>query len=153
MLRKWSLQGKSLLPWKLPKLSTGHPLPGLRMVQKPNGSWRPCGNYCPLNTQTVPVCYSLPNVADLTSRLNRCKIFTQTVPDCYSLPNVADYTSRLNRCKIFTKLDLTKGYYQVPMAPGDIPKTEVITPFGLFERVLMPFRLMNACFNFQCLMD
>ena len=99
----------------------------LHMVQKPDGSWRPCGDYCRLKTQTVP--------------------------DCYPLPNVADFTSRLNGCKIFTKLDLTKGYYQVSMSPGDIPKPEVISPFGLFEWVRMPFRLRNACFTFQCLMD
>ena len=67
-------------------------------------------------------------------------------PDRYPLPNVADFTSRLKGCKVFTKLDLTKGYYQVPMAPGD-------KPFSHFEWVRMPFGLRNAGCTFQHLMD
>ena len=39
------------------------------------------------------------------------------------------------------------------MALADIPKTEVITPFGLFESVRMPFGLRNAGCTFQYLMD
>ena len=54
---------------------------------------------------------------------------------------------------MFTKLDLTKGYYQVPVAKGDIPKTAVITPFGLFEWIRMPFGLRNAGCTFQRMMD
>ena len=90
----------------------------LHMVKKPNGSGRPCIDYHCLNTQTVP--------------------------DRYPLPNVADFSSRLHGSKVFTKLDLTKGYYQVPMAPGDLLKTAVITPFGLFEWLRMPFGLRNS---------
>ena len=37
-----------------------------------------------------------------------------------------------------------KGYYQVPMADEDIQKTSIITPFGMFEFLVMPFGLRNA---------
>ena len=92
-----------------------------------SGSWRPCGDYRRLNTQTIP--------------------------DRYPLPNIADFSSRLHGSKVFTKLDPTKGYYQVPMSTGDIPKTAVITPFGLFEWFRMPFGLRNSGCTFQRLMD
>ena len=39
------------------------------------------------------------------------------------------------------------------MAQEDIPKAAIITPFGLFEFLRMPFGLKNAAQVFQRLMD
>ena len=97
----------------------------LHMVRKNDGGWRPCGDYRRLNT----------------------------VPDRYPLPNIADFTSRVTGSTIFSKLDLQKGYYQVLMAEEDICKTAIITPFGMFEFLRLPFGLRNAGNTFQRMMD
>jgi hypothetical protein len=99
----------------------------LHMVQKKDGSWRPCGDYRQLNLQTVE--------------------------DKYPLPNMADLAARLDGCRVFSKLDLRKGYLQVPVVAADIAKTAIITPFRLFEFTRMPFGLRNAGMTFQRLMD
>jgi cleavage and polyadenylation specificity factor subunit 1 len=108
---------RSNSPWSSP----------LHMVPKPDGSWRPCGDYRRLNTITVQ--------------------------DRYPLPSIPDLSAKLHGCKVFSCVDLIKGYHQVPMAEDDIQKTAIVTPFGLFEYVFMPFGLANAAQTFQRLMD
>ena len=99
----------------------------LHMVPKPDGLWRPCGDFRRLNNATVP--------------------------DKYLIPHIRDFTNRLAGSHMFSKLDLVKGYYQIPMNPADIPKTAVITPFGMDEFLVMPFGLCNAGASFQRMTD
>jgi hypothetical protein len=73
--------------------------------------------------------------------------------DRYPLPHIQSFNEHLYGKRIFSTLDLKKGYYQVPMKACDIPKTAVITPFGLWEFLKMPFGLKNAAQAFQRLMD
>jgi Reverse transcriptase (RNA-dependent DNA polymerase) len=64
-----------------------------------------------------------------------------------------DFASRAAGCNFFSKIDLKKGYHQVPMHPADIPKMAITTPFGLFEFTHMTFGMQNAGNTFQRLID
>ena len=73
--------------------------------------------------------------------------------DSYPLPHILDLTSKLSGATIFRKMDLVKGYHQIPVHKNDMKKTAIATPFGLFEFLRMPFGLKNAAQTFQRLMD
>ena len=97
------------------------------MVPKPDGTWRPCGDFRRLNTTIIP--------------------------DRYPLPAVADFSARIAGSKLFSKLNLQKGYFQIPLRPADVPKTAIITPFGLFKFLCIPLGLQNAAQTFKRMMD
>lgn len=95
----------------------------LHCVLKKNGQWRFVGDYRALNQVTVP--------------------------DRYPVPHIHDLLNTFQGKRIFTTLDLERAYHQIPVEESDVPKTAVITPFGLFEFTRMQFGLCNASQTFQ----
>ncbi|XP_044158409.1 uncharacterized protein LOC122944239, partial [Bufo gargarizans] len=81
------------------------------------------------------------------------KINQITHKDAYPLPRIEESLTALGSAAYFSTLDLTSGYWQVPMAPADREKTAFTTPMGLFEFNCMPFGLCNAPGTFQRLME
>ena len=76
-----------------------------------------------------------------------------TTDDQYPVRQLTNFTAELHGKSFFSKIDLLKGYHQIPVAVEDVPKTAVITPFGLYIFPCTPFGLKNAGQDFQRLMD
>ena len=96
-------------------------------VRKPDGSARICIDFKAINAVTTP----LP----------------------FYMPRVEEVLKQVGKSKVILKLDLTNGYYQVPMSPGDIEKTAFVCRKEKYEFVRMPFRARNAPAVFQELMQ
>ena len=81
------------------------------------------------------------------------KLNSVTSEGKYQMPRVDEMVEKLGKAEFITKIDLTKGYYQVPLAPEDRHKSAFVTPMGKFEFTRMPFGLKGAPTTFQRLMD
>ena len=97
------------------------------LVPKPDGSTRFCVDYRQLNKVTWK--------------------------DRYPLPLIQDIFDQVGGSSIFTTLDLKAGYWQIPVAEKDIPKTAFVCHKGLYEFKRLPFGLANAPSQFQRIMD
>ncbi len=96
-------------------------------IVKPDGSIRVCVDYRKLNSVTVP--------------------------DPYFMPKIEDLICQVGDSVFLSKMDLSKGFYQVPLTLSAREKTAFITPFGKFHFTRMPFGLRNAPTTFQRLME
>ena len=97
------------------------------IVSKPDGSLRLCVDY---------------------RNLNRVSKF-----DAYPMPRIDDILDNLGTAQYITTLDLTKGYWQIPIGEDSREKTAFSTPNGLFQFNVMPFGLHGAPATFQRAMD
>ncbi|CAM4559362.1 unnamed protein product [Lepidochelys olivacea] len=97
------------------------------LVPKPDGEIRFCVDYRKLNAVTRP--------------------------DNYPMPRTDELLEKLGRAQFISTLDLTKGYWQVPLDESAKERSAFITHLGLYEFNVLPFRLRNAPATFQRLVD
>ncbi|KAI2644823.1 Transposon Ty3-I Gag-Pol polyprotein [Labeo rohita] len=97
------------------------------MVPKPDGTLRFCNDF---------------------RRLNQVSEF-----DGYLMPRVDELLERLGRARFISTLDLTKGYWQVPLTKTAKEKTAFSTPSGHWQYRTVPFGLHGAPAMFQRMMD
>ncbi|XP_038054655.1 uncharacterized protein LOC119726874 [Patiria miniata] len=73
------------------------------------------------------------------------KLNSVTIFDPEPIPNIEDLFSKISKGTWFTKLDLSKGYWQIPIKESDRDKTAFITSEGgLFQFTVLPFGMVNA---------
>ena len=72
-------------------------------------------------------------------RLNRV-----TVADNEPIPNIEELMTEIGDAKFFTKVDLSKGYWQIPVTEKDREKTAFVTQEGQYQFRVLPFGLVNA---------
>lgn len=97
------------------------------LVPKPDGTFRFCTDYRKVNAVTVP--------------------------DCYPLPRMEDCIDNLGSARFVTKLDLLKGYWQVPLTPSASEISAFVTPDHFLQYSVMAFGMRNAPATFQRLVN
>ena len=93
------------------------------MVPKPDGSQRFCIDYRKVNAVSKT--------------------------DSFPIPRLEDCIDRVGNSAFVSKIDLLKGYWQVPMTDRAKEISAFATPDGLFQCKVMPFGMKNAPATFQ----
>ena len=81
------------------------------------------------------------------------KVNAVTVPDSFPLPCMEDCVDNVDSAVCVTKLDLLKGYWQVPLTPRAFNISAFVTPDHFLQYRVMAFGMRNAPANFQRLMN
>jgi hypothetical protein len=76
-----------------------------------------------------------------------------TIKNKYPLPRMDILFDQLAGAQEFSKIDLRSGYHQIKIRVEDIPKTAFMMRYGLYEYLVMSFRLMNVPAHFMYLMN
>ena len=83
----------------------------------------------------------------VTTDLTRLNI--GVIPDRHPLPRIGEIFHNLASSKVFSKLDITKGYWHIPLHPDSQHLTTTITPLGLRRYLRLPMGLKDAASAFQ----
>lgn len=110
-----------------------------------------------LNGFAVPSCssWSSPCLLDVKSDGSPrfCTDFQRvnaiTVPDAHPLPCIDNCIDELEPAKYVSKLDMLKGYWQVPLTRQASEISAFATPDSFLQYTLMPFGPCNAPATFQ----
>ena len=77
----------------------------------------------------------------------------QTVKSCWPIPSIEEIFDTLEGSAYFTTIDMSWGFYQLPMDAKSQDYTAFSTPFGSFKWLRMPMGLTNSPPTFQSLME
>ena len=77
----------------------------------------------------------------------------QFVGDSYPIPHIDTLISRIGTCCILSKIDLTRGFYQIPLAQSSRKFTAFVCPFGTYVWTRLPYGLKTSPTKFQRIMN
>ena len=64
--------------------------------------------------------------------------------DAYPIPQIDEILDCIYKAQVFSQIDLSKAYHQVAIELSHTHKTALLTKYGLFEVLVLPFGLVNA---------
>jgi hypothetical protein len=73
--------------------------------------------------------------------------------DAYPIPRIEDLIEQIGHSKFMTKMDLCKGFYQVPLAVSSMPITAFCTPFGQYMWRRLPMGISASPNVFASMMS
>lgn len=71
----------------------------------------------------------------------------------YPIPNIEQRVETVAKAKFITLIDLTKGYWQIPLSKRAQKIAAFATSWGVYRPLRMPFGLKNAPFYFSKMMN
>ena len=73
--------------------------------------------------------------------------------DAYPIPRIDDVLEKKGNAEYISVIDLTKGYWQIPLSAKAREVSAFVTPFGQYEFRVMPFGMVTAPATFMRMMD
>jgi hypothetical protein len=121
-------QVQKMLALKLIRPSTVSAVSHVMLAPKPGGKWRFCVDYRTLNLLSESLSWPIPNIKHMLERIGT------------------------RRAKYFGVLDLSQGFYQVPLTEQSKALTAFITWCGTYEWNRLPMGIKGAPPFFQYIM-
>ena len=90
---------------------------------------------------------------DLRICVDYRKLNNVTLFYAYPAPRIDKLFEQLGDAEYISRLDMSKGYFQVPLLPQSQEKSAFVTPFGQFEFTVMLFGMKTSAATFLRLMD
>lgn len=92
----------------------------------------------------APICLQKKGDNTLRFCVDYRKLNNQTIFDPRPMPQMSDVMNKLGKAKYISTLDLTKGYWQIPLDEESKSKSAFVTPMGQFHFTVTPFGMVNS---------
>ena len=98
---------------------------------------------------SAPVLVRKKKTGELRYCIDYRSLNSKTIKDTFNIPLIDDCIDSLYGRKLFCVLDLSAGFYQIPLEEKSKDKTSFSTRFGSFRWTRMPMGLCNSPATFQ----